>query len=971
MGDIRSQRLSEKKETKSDNPMQLFTDREDPQEAFERKLSIIREYKNDASAVLCFYGIGGIGKTSFRNKLCHMINGDPDCPWILNGPIDCEYAVYDFGEENITNDARTVMSRLKEQLENKGCSFYLFNIAMLLYAKKAGIVFNDDKSASFILEKSPFASAVVSAIGTLPVVSWVSNAIQAMDQAAAGIKQLIDDKSRKKYKDELTQMHNMEASEILDNLKRYFVIDMQINMANSKKPLVIFLDTYEKYVDTLSSDTLKITDDYWLWKGEDSVLQAIPGILWVILGREKLSFEKGDDHWKCELPEKPLSELAPEEKEDLSYSNMEQHLLGDLSEKDAICYMKKAGIDDESLCHELYENITGGTPLYIYICVQQYKAVISSRKPVIEDFGRDISELVSRYLQNMPDYYKEMSYFLATLGSWTDELVYEIASRIESLKGFNKERYKDYVAHSFVIEKPDGVKYLHDVVKKAYLENAGEKIVYDVQVEYEKYLSKRIKEDSSADIADHVSAYIDNLMNMDPDYDMLYDSWELIRDGLDKIERLYDLSSCIKLCERFLNYVQEAHCKTPLERRVVAAMSYYLCAVGKIQEGVRTYTDYFNMESLLSVVEDKNTYRMYLDAASVLSCVGKPYDDQRERHEYIKKAYEGLSDLLGENDPETILALKQLARSFGDLGDTEKQKELSEKVYEKCQEVLGGYHPLTLSALNDLAFIHEKSGSSETAHELFLRLYEIRTELLGEDHPDTLSALNNLAGFYYQSGEIEKACEMFEALYEKSLSVSQLNTKMPSQSYMHNYAITCLDSGRYEKAKELFKKEYDVTIEMVGVDSDDSIRILENLADACFELREFNEARESLESAYDGYTQKYGCYNENALRIRGHLETVYHMLDMDDLTIGLYTKIYDRMKEEKGEDDPNTLLALDELARQYFQFGLYDIAKDLYAYLYEKCVSLYGEDDPKTMNVRKNLTVIKQRLQGNHSFPNE
>ena len=51
--------------------------------------------------------------------------------------------------------------------------------------------------------------------------------------------------------------------------------------------------------------------------------------------------------------------------------------------------------------------------------------------------------------------------------------------------------------------------------------------------------------------------------------------------------------------------------------------------------------------------------------------------------------------------------------------------------------------------------------------------------------------------------------------------------------------------------------------------------------------------------------------------------------------------------------------------------ALYDIAYDLYSHLYEKCVSLYGEDDPKTMNVRKNLTVIKQRLQGDHSFPNE
>lgn len=104
MGDIRQQKTSEKTMTKTLNAMQLFTDREDPQEAFERKLKVIREYKNETSAVLCFYGIGGVGKTSFRNKLCHMINGDPTCPWRLNEKIKCEYAVYDFGEENITRN---------------------------------------------------------------------------------------------------------------------------------------------------------------------------------------------------------------------------------------------------------------------------------------------------------------------------------------------------------------------------------------------------------------------------------------------------------------------------------------------------------------------------------------------------------------------------------------------------------------------------------------------------------------------------------------------------------------------------------------------------------------------------------------------------------------------------------------------------------------------------------------------------
>ncbi len=43
----------------------------------------------------------------------------------------------------------------------------------------------------------------VTALGMIPVVSWVSNAIQAIDQAAAEIKRLIDENDKKAYETEV------------------------------------------------------------------------------------------------------------------------------------------------------------------------------------------------------------------------------------------------------------------------------------------------------------------------------------------------------------------------------------------------------------------------------------------------------------------------------------------------------------------------------------------------------------------------------------------------------------------------------------------------------------------------------------------------------------------------------------------------------------------------------------------------
>ena len=177
--------------------MQLFTDREDPQEAFERKLAVINEYRADDSGVICYYGIGGIGKTALRIKLCHMINGDPDCKWRLDGPIDCDYVVFDFGEDGISNDRRTVLSRIKEQLEDKGYSFFLFDMALLMYAQKVGIVLANDKSTSFILDKYPFLNSVFSSAICIPVVGSFLSVLQAIDQLPGEYRKYKEQKKEK------------------------------------------------------------------------------------------------------------------------------------------------------------------------------------------------------------------------------------------------------------------------------------------------------------------------------------------------------------------------------------------------------------------------------------------------------------------------------------------------------------------------------------------------------------------------------------------------------------------------------------------------------------------------------------------------------------------------------------------------------------------------------------------------------
>ena len=990
---IGDRKLSQKSVTEELSAMQLFTDREDPQEAFERKLTVINGA--DDSGVICYYGIGGVGKTALRNKLCHMINGDPDCKWRLNGPIDCDYAVFDFGEDGISHDRRTILSRIKEQLDNKGYSFFLFDMAMLMYAQKAGIVLTDDKSTSSILDKHPIFNSFFTVANGIPVIGDVTSAFQGIAQFLEGAHRRIkEQKKEKQYEAELKAMNGMEADEILKKLDRYFIMDMKTNMTCAEKPLVIFLDTYEKYIDTLNSDTLKITDDYWLWKGDKSVIQSIPGILWVILGREALTWEQGDEHWKVDIPECPLDEMSIEDKAKLAQEYMEQHLLGDLSEKDAIEYMRKAGVRDETLCRGLYSNITKGIPVYIQICIDQYKTISESRKPVLEDFGKDIDELITRYLRNMPDHYREMSYFLAVLGSWADEMVYEIAPKISCLHGFNKGRYADYVSHSFVVKKLDGTRYLHEVVKSAYLANAGEEIVLEVRERLDEWLLKEMKNDDSLEAASSVDAYIDNILKMDIAYDELYARWDDIFEGFNKLCRQFDFERLIPICGRLYEYIRERYPATEMERIVNAIYSYYLCKDGKIQEGERLFRVCFPEDFELYDSEDKNVYGMYFFCGIVESYAGHCKASLR----YEKKAYEGLLRLLGEDHPDTIsalhnlaitydnlgdyakskalkeqvyekrkkklgedhpdtiTALNNLATTYGDLGDYAKSKALKEQVYEKSVRILGEDHPHTIAALNSLAYTYDKLGDYGKAKELFEQVYEKSVRILGEDHPDTISALHNLAYTYGKLGDYGKAKALKEQVYEKRLRI--LGEDHPDTiTALNNLAITYDDLGDYAKSKALKEQVYEKSVRILGEDHPDTIMALNNLAITYDDLGDYEKAKELFEQVYEKSVRILGEDHPDTIMALHNLAYTYGKLGDYGKAKALKEQVYEKRLRILGEDHPDTISALHNLAITYDDLGDYEKAKELFEQVYEKRLRILGEDNPDTITALNNLAT--------------
>ena len=410
-----------------------FTDRKRSRELFWHWYEKADAHREDFF-VLSYYGIGGIGKSSLINQLCRELTDSSRL-----------YVKYDF-ESAKGLDPYNIIVGLKQSLRNKyGASFHfpLTNAALLMMAKKSDINFENDELVKSIVNESPYFGLTVDAFSLVPVVGApIQYVIKFYSQLSADLENSTKSKElREKYKRAMEEMKYLEADELQLKIPSYFRIDMVENIRNLSMPLVIFLDTYEKYIDTFKASSNVILDS-WLWEGTQSLIQRIPGILWVISGRDKLTWgstgEWDDEHLIC--------------LEIKDFFNM-----------DSIKYLHTAGITDNKIITRICE-IAKGVPVYLSLCVDTYYLIKNQGKnPDVKNFEVNQQTIANRYVKYLDYANRTLIYTLASMGSWRDDEAQYIGEQL--LQGiFSAELYDSMIQHSFIKTDEDGKRRMHSIV---------------------------------------------------------------------------------------------------------------------------------------------------------------------------------------------------------------------------------------------------------------------------------------------------------------------------------------------------------------------------------------------------------------------------------------------------------------------------------------------------------------------------
>ena len=332
------------------------------------------------------------------------------------------------------------------------------------------------------------------------------------------------------------------------------------------------------------------------------------------------------------------------------------------------------------------------------------------------------------------------------------------------------------------------------------------------------------------------------------------------------------------------------------------------------------------------------------DLANSYSCL----EDYNKALELNITVYNARKEILGEKHPDTLIALHNLASSYSDLKNYNKACELQNAVYNAFKEILGENHPNTLSSLNNLANSYSGLGDHNTALEMKNAVYNGRKEILGEKHPDTLNALNDLACFYSYLGDYNKACELQNAVYNARKEI--LGEKDPDTLIaLHNLASSYSDLRNYNKACELQNVVYNAFKEILGEKHPNTLSSLNNLANSYSGLGDYNTALEMKNAVYNGRKKILGENHPDTLSSLLSLAKSYSDLGDYSRALEIEIKVYNAFKEILGEKDPDTLSALHNLACSYFDLGDYNKALELKIKVYNARKEILGENHSDTL----------------------
>ena len=427
-----------------------------------------------------------------------------------------------------------------------------------------------------------------------------------------------------------------------------------------------------------------------------------------------------------------------------------------------------------------------------------------------------------------------------------------------------------------------------------------------------------------------------------------------------------------------------------------------LSAIGKTFKGLGLYRDSL---SPLQTAWEIFTERIGPDSADALIAetdygialqkLGR-YDQANAR---LKHARAELSEQLGENDVQTLIAFRHLAENTFDRGEREQGLAMFADCYERAKAALAPLHKTTISTARAYANALIQSGRIKAARRLvaeilprvtqaygtdnltvidlkgllasadmaesnfsaalskYVEIHAALTELLGENHVKTLISWNGVGVCYLDMGKHERAIEVFTQVKNRMNGVfGEFHPQTLRTILNLARAMEALD--RHQDAMELIRTTYERSKQLLGSNHHETMMMASHYGGKLAEENELERAEELLTQAVDYFRNQEMV--EPIIRTFPFvkLATLYRRTNRAVEAIELQEQVVTMTRAAFGDLNPATLTAKNNLAGAYNSDYQSDQAISLYQEVLRDLKIVLGPENHRTLKTGINLAII-------------
>jgi tetratricopeptide (TPR) repeat protein len=329
----------------------------------------------------------------------------------------------------------------------------------------------------------------------------------------------------------------------------------------------------------------------------------------------------------------------------------------------------------------------------------------------------------------------------------------------------------------------------------------------------------------------------------------------------------------------------------------------------------------------------------------------------REAEELLVQVLEIRKRALGDEHPETLMAMDNLATVLGCQGKYEAAEAMSRQTLLLEETVLGREHPSTLTAMSNLALVLDSRGNYEAAEVMNRQTLLLSETVFGHEHPSTLRTMSNLALVLGRQGNYEAA----EAMNRQTLLLSEtvLGREHPSTlTTMSNLALVLSRQGKYKAAEAMTRQTLSLKETVLGREHPSTLTTMSILATVLDSQGNYEAAEAMNRQTLSLKERVLGREHPLTLTTMSNLALVLSRQGKYKAAEAMTRQTLLLSERVLGREHPETLTTMSNLAAVLDSRGNYEAAEAMNRQTLLLKETVLGREHPETLTTMSNLATV-------------